>query len=953
MLPDFLVGSYRQYKENTKVIATWLASTARAHGYTSEAIPSVAEVSEKLSKSKLKSKPKTKKQKRDAARRIPKEQRGKFVIALDEFLPLAKYISTNLKPPSRVPSSILSIIRRVIEARKDSDDWFKANTKEDDKDGHIHFVRILQEVYDTLQPFSSADDGNDPNTTDNATDIENVYKNLQLEEPSREFLDSPAVPGPDRKGVRMLCEFVDVFMEHVGSYFEESFAASSLFRDVNKIYRHVELVWQNHKDGKVDLMTAAIVSNTAIDLIRRLEEDFFEQFPRFRKVEEHILQGIKKYDPKHTDAQQLTNFMFRAKCASKKKTFWNENTSEAYFNLELYEDARYVFLDMHALFLEYFIGSQKMDKCVYQSPPGLGLWDPDTDYDNMTSLEKHRQDRRILLELLPDVILLCTSTSKIASLGEDELLRGSRNFYVLPGKHTPTIHLWMMVSLRLFCDIHHILGPNIGKPFEAIRRLGTEATNSINQCIKLRDAGKTQIWPAEADESIELNILKRIQQSLFVDEVKEFIDNAARNVKWWKGKKDFELLRRHPWACGLMEFNIHVSMQEAGLVALDQSDSGVTAAHLYNALQKQDVLNTLWPDMEMFMELVGDERVFRGQRPTSLEDCSSRLSVMRGISAKTFAQNRRDRGILLSKHGRYSLFPKSDLIQILKSRCVNVVHHFNIADDESAAMLESLEEVLNKQVHLTSDGTQVTVRDRGDKKPVSTLKKDVRQERKYNPVELLMSLQFGLARELPGISFDYLAFHKSCWEVLNIVYDTFGPLIEAKMPPVFSIIQEYDKLRVVACVDILFSLGVPFSKAMKMIRKVAMPVLPPMTHEYQQMLNHRAILSVIGDAINNRLANGRMRIPTNVRARKQIDARPEVIYFEVQAVGAGDSHRTINKRKLWVHKDANCTRTHCVCGTKPIPMFKSSWKQNITENADKWLSRKLDATKLAEKGGTA
>lgn len=937
MLPKFLVGTYKQYKQDTKILATWLSVTARSMGYVSQAIPAQDDVvaADAPKKSKAKSKPKTKKQKRDAARRVPKEQRV-FTISQKEFLPLAQYISVHLEPNSHVPSSILSMIKRVIEARKSSDDWFKVNTQEDDKDGHIHFIGILQDVYDTLQPHSAADSQDGIKKEDNLVDMDNLFEVLQLEEPSQQFLDAPAAQLPDHKRIRMVCEFVDVFFEHVESYFEESFAATSLFRDINMIYRHIEHTWCHFKEGKVDLMSAAITTNTAIELVRRLEEDFFEEFPRFRKVDEHLLKQFKRYDPKHTDAQQLINFMFRAKSIKMKKNTWNDDKSEAHFNLELYEDARYLFMDMHSIFLTYFIGSQHMSKCVYQAGP-LGLWDPDVNYQDLTALEKHRQDRRILLEVLPDMALLSTSLSGIPPLAEDELLRGSRNFFAKP-KKSPTVHLWMLVSLRVFCDIHHILGANIGKPFETIRRLGQSVDDAVEEALRHRAVGKTQIWPTDADETIRKNFLDHIQQSLFVDEVKDFIDDAARNVRGWEGKSGFELLRRHPWACGLMEFNIRAGSQEVGLVALDQSSSGITTAHLYNALEKQSVLQTLWPDMELFIKLIGNDQIFRGERPSNLEDYCTRLSLLRGISAETFARNRRDRGMIQSRRGHQQLFPSSGLITILKLRLAMVVNRPEATDEDGNIFLTDLEEVLNQRIQLVSDGSQAIVRARGSAE-VDRLKRNP-VERKYSPVELLMVLQFNLARELPSIAFDYLAFHKSCWEVLKAAYDVYGPILENGMPPVNQILQEYQSLRLTASVDCIFAMGMPLLKAQKMVRKVAMPNFPPITHEFQQTFDQASILKAVGKAVENKIVNGRLRILPNVRARKLFEARPEVVFFDIQR-GDGDNdgkgNITFGRHKLWQHREAACTRKQCVCGVKGMPMLKPGWRRAMSDYAGKLL----------------
>lgn len=932
MLPDFLVGSYRQYKADTKFLATWLIVTARTLGYVSEAIPAKQDpIETKPNKSKSKAKPKTKKQKRDAARRIPKEQR-KIVISQKEFLPLAQYIASNLKPPAKVPSSILPTITRVIEARKDSNEWFAANSKEDDNGGHMFFIKTLQDVYDTLHPFVKSTESDEAETTGDLDDVKNLFKHLDIEEPSQTFLNTPGMPAPDHTGGRMLCELMDFFVEYLGSQLEESFAASSLFRDINKIYRHVEQTWHQYRDGKTDLMTASIISNTAVELIRRLEEDFFEQFPRFRNIEKDIVSNYKAYKPTHKDAQQLINFMFRAKCAKDNRDPWSNDEQGTQFNLEYYDDARHVFLDIQAIFCSYYSGSRGMTKCVYQ-PGEFGLWDQDAQYDKLSAKERYDQDCRILREIMPDMIILSTSLSGIPALAEDEMLRGSRNFVAQPG-NAPVMHLWMLVSLRIFCDIHHILGGNIGKPFEAIRKLGREANDAVKEAMRQRDSKNADFWPANADTSVKENFLDRVQQSLFVDEVKEYIDNAARNVKGWQGKIDFELLRRHPWACGLMEFNIRVCLEETGLAALHTTGSALSASHLYNALQQEGILRTPWPDMELFMDLLSDEQLFRGERPARLDEYYPRLAVLRGVSAETFAHNRRDRGFILSKRGRRILGPLSELLNILKHRYVLVKQRPETTDEEGTLILADIEEALNKQMQISSNGTSATVRAK-DQNDVRSQNKTVTQgRRKYNPVELLMSLQFGLARDLPVLMFDYLAFHKSCWEMLKSCYDVCSPLLLAHIPHAFRDFEDKTYLRLTGCVDFLLIIGISVTTGHKMIRKVVMLNLPPITHEFQQMFNHRAILRSVSSAVQNKIENGRLRVTANVKARKLIATRPEVIHFEVQTVDDGDGHITFKKHKMWKHEDSSCTKDRCVCGTKPMGMLKPGWRRALSENAE-------------------
>lgn len=250
MLPEFLVGTYRQYKADTKFIATWLATTARSIGYSSEAIPpehnlddQVADSKGTKTKTKSKSKPKTKKQKRDAARRIPKEQR-KYTILIQEFLPLAQYISDKLTPPSSVPASVIIAIKRVIEARTETTEWFTTQTPSADNGGHSYFVEILTKIKDILEPMATTVAPSDDNNGDESTLVDNMFDYLEVNDPSQEFLDSPGLPQKDYTEARIFCEFTEIIFGKINKVLEEQLAASALFRDIHKTYDHIEQTWR-------------------------------------------------------------------------------------------------------------------------------------------------------------------------------------------------------------------------------------------------------------------------------------------------------------------------------------------------------------------------------------------------------------------------------------------------------------------------------------------------------------------------------------------------------------------------------------------------------------------------------------------------------------------------------------------------------------------------------------
>src|SRR5271155_152462 len=157
MLPSFLYSTYKQYKEDTAYIATWLARTAKACGSTSslfhavKAAPVVTAKKPKPGKAKNK-----KKAARDAARRIPADQREQkqHIIPLKEFVPLAQDVANFDNPPIEVPQRFVRTAERCIQARERSGAYF--NTFEsghsEDTDGHLYFINILKSVFDILKP---------------------------------------------------------------------------------------------------------------------------------------------------------------------------------------------------------------------------------------------------------------------------------------------------------------------------------------------------------------------------------------------------------------------------------------------------------------------------------------------------------------------------------------------------------------------------------------------------------------------------------------------------------------------------------------------------------------------------------------------------------------------------------------------------------------------------------
>lgn len=59
---------------------------------------------------------------------------------------------------------------------------------------------------------------------------------------------------------------------------EMFFAAYCLFADLNQIRTYIQGLWTSYKVGKLDLFSASVITNTAIELGRRSQADFDRVF---------------------------------------------------------------------------------------------------------------------------------------------------------------------------------------------------------------------------------------------------------------------------------------------------------------------------------------------------------------------------------------------------------------------------------------------------------------------------------------------------------------------------------------------------------------------------------------------------------------------------------------------------------------------------------------------------
>ncbi|KAI0897040.1 hypothetical protein F4806DRAFT_420737 [Annulohypoxylon nitens] len=285
MLPDQLKSTFRQYKQDTSFIATWLAVTAKDHGRQIEH-PN----SNKSGRQKGK------------ARTLPEHANRDYVIPIRDFIPLAEFVR-DCEPAIEVPMSLSAALRRAIKLRGE----FSGLLRESGYDlnvlatkSHEHFVGILARVCNILQPRMTfgrkpSDEGETAPEIDNG--FENYFGCLSCEDQSPEQSDDNTfIPDSDFNKINYTAK-EDNNIDDV------LFALYQVMGDINEIRTQLIETWDqvfihNTAYSPYPLTSAAMLTSLGIELARDLME------------------GVSQICEKHGGIHRLIGILFAATAAA-------------------------------------------------------------------------------------------------------------------------------------------------------------------------------------------------------------------------------------------------------------------------------------------------------------------------------------------------------------------------------------------------------------------------------------------------------------------------------------------------------------------------------------------------------------------------------------------------------------------------------------------------------------
>ena len=760
MSSNFFVNTYQLYKEQTDKLAQWLVDNAAACGYKlpepdrqaakRNGLPSGTSPSDSAPSptpsGRLKGRArKDAKLKNATASVAPIEDPNSqptYRIKLSQFTELARKVAE--AGVIVVPESVIKLANQVVDLRRGFSRFYEKQATDSTRTAdlkHAHFVSTLEEVINILRPPSSGasdnaeyastpiDKGNAKKaSTDgisNGTEmLSNQFDHLELEEPI-EIDDAlsalntamPTTGAAASKTDEKVSHRVEYQSDNNEDDEEKYFAMYCLFTDLHGLRNFIGRTWDDYSDGRIDLITASILTNTAFDLVRRMETKFFAALPEFES------------------AQKLIQFFMLFISILRGINPRRKERPDDWFNYEVADVAQWLYLPTFIL-LDGFCDVIQPRQMPLMKPGFFGTYDPKADRKAMSLRQMLAEDKIILLEALPEFCLL--GDSKVQFPGEDELTKGLREMY-----KTKKISLFLCFATQIYLDITHIRRDRIGSSFHDLQATGRQAKKTLNSALA---QPHSVLWPEQNDKILR-NTLEFIDYWI----TKDAIDKMRRVLlksMYDKGiTEPYYLFSRHPLLCGLLQFSLTMMMREAGSAMAMCWGSILYVCHLYNALRQTSNLSVSWPDMETFILVNTPERLFVGGLPTTLEDCFKRYSLMMGTAPENFARDyqsrNRGRGLKHAKKGPRDWHVDPPIVKIFKERYLSL-------DGSVRWTILNIESLL-KETHTG----------------MHAVKNRWKKSHQLSPLQLLTALQVALAADYAELTYDYFGMHTKCMNLLR------------------------------------------------------------------------------------------------------------------------------------------------------------------------------------------
>ncbi|TLD03393.1 uncharacterized protein PgNI_12321 [Pyricularia grisea] len=290
---------------------------------------------------------------------------------------------------------MLNVAKRAIALHNNVTLWFLGWDRDAVDKRHAHFIQVLEEICELLSWETTPSSGStstahpDKKPTGIVEDHDssapawvNRLASLVVEDAEDELAASTTTSVVQLEVVENDAEEPD-----------DDFLSQSFFRilcllhDLSNWRRFLSDTWTEYSCSKVDLATAAVVTDTALQLARDLVQDVLEdlqhQFP---------VGGVGLQQLVVSVAAQRAGISLHPSLSQQGGLPYNE---------ELADIAEFAFFPTGVL-LQSFLAVLQNDNIPVYKPGYYGSYNAKADRPKMSVVEKFNEDKILLLELLPE-----------------------------------------------------------------------------------------------------------------------------------------------------------------------------------------------------------------------------------------------------------------------------------------------------------------------------------------------------------------------------------------------------------------------------------------------------------------------------------------------------------------------------------------------------------------------
>ncbi|KAF2645390.1 hypothetical protein P280DRAFT_441828 [Massarina eburnea CBS 473.64] len=585
------VAKYNRYKKATEYIGGWIAETAAFIGFE------VKERRQKTAQPKAK-RGKSKKANKNANAGASSGGGGSnkttYQLKVADFVPMAKAIAdarADLGSEVLVPIAL---------TKRDGDE--KSDLR------HEYFIGILENTFQTLRPFIHGPEAARANTTQEASESGLTSKNRFAELTVEETV---AIADSEDVDEESLPEVPNVMFEQDEEDEEEEFwcAVSLLLQEQEDMRDVVRDSWEEYKNGNIDLIVAAMVTDTAIKLAQKAEAQLdltvsrptkypASQFPvwtlpavLFYNNHEtmHTWPVADIAKPSNTlgattDAQFATNFDFWPVYAGL-KFYLNKHITKKTLPQVVPKDFRDI--DVHDRTLRAIEFAQ-MIRLIMEAPEQPEIWDP-------------------------------------VSQGLQAMFK------------THELPLWLTFGVQVHFDSQDILGEQL------TRRTNFELQVYLNPMMA-RVQDTLEKWedpflPQEIEYEVYTPLIdayNALSSWGSEDKLGKQLGHLATNPKFGghpvlKKMRSEEryFYRQHPLLNGMMKYHFFLHYHAAGIAHEANSASLLMMAHVYVGGRLRYPDGPVWPDME-FVLFAQDPRYVLFKYPETPEEARDAFDLATG-----------------------------------------------------------------------------------------------------------------------------------------------------------------------------------------------------------------------------------------------------------------------------------------------------------------------------------